>query len=56
MIDLAGSERAAQTQNTGKRMMEGMKLFSNLIMNFLEMFFSFKVLISIDRYLLWEIV
>lgn len=23
MIDLAGSERAAQTQNTGKRMMEG---------------------------------
>jgi hypothetical protein len=24
MIDLAGSERAAQTQNTGKRMMEGM--------------------------------
>jgi len=26
MIDLAGSERAAQTQNTGRRMMEGMKL------------------------------
>ena len=25
MIDLAGSERAAQTQNTGRRMMEGMK-------------------------------
>jgi hypothetical protein len=23
MIDLAGSERAAQTQNTGRRMMEG---------------------------------
>lgn len=26
MIDLAGSERAAQTQNTGRRMMEGKKL------------------------------
>jgi hypothetical protein len=25
MIDLAGSERAAQTQNTGRRMIEGMK-------------------------------
>lgn len=24
MIDLAGSERAAHTQNTGKRMVEGM--------------------------------
>jgi len=27
MIDLAGSERAAQTQNTGRRMMEGIDLF-----------------------------
>jgi kinesin family protein 18/19 len=27
MIDLAGSERAAQTQNTGRRMMEGIGLF-----------------------------
>ena len=26
MIDLAGSERAAQTQNTGRRMMEGIEL------------------------------
>jgi hypothetical protein len=26
MIDLAGSERAAQTQNTGRRMMEGRKI------------------------------
>jgi len=25
MIDLAGSERAAQTQNTGRRMMEGIE-------------------------------
>ena len=27
MIDLAGSERAAQTQNTGRRMMEGIDFF-----------------------------
>ena len=26
MIDLAGSERAAQTQNTGRRMMEGIDI------------------------------
>jgi kinesin family protein 18/19 len=26
MIDLAGSERAAQTQNTGRRMMEGIEI------------------------------
>jgi len=26
MIDLAGSERAAHTQNTGRRMMEGIEI------------------------------
>jgi hypothetical protein len=26
MIDLAGSERAAQTQNTGRRMIEGIEM------------------------------
>ena len=30
MIDLAGSERAAQTQNTGRRMMEGKKFIGIL--------------------------
>jgi hypothetical protein len=34
MIDLAGSERAAQTQNTGKRMMEGIAFFLNVKMIF----------------------
>ncbi|CAF0893479.1 unnamed protein product [Adineta ricciae] len=31
MIDLAGSERAAQTQNTGKRMMEGAHINRSLL-------------------------
>jgi kinesin family protein 18/19 len=31
MIDLAGSERAAQTQNTGKRMVEGAHINRSLL-------------------------
>ncbi len=31
MIDLAGSERAAQTQNTGRRMMEGAHINRSLL-------------------------
>ena len=38
MIDLAGSERAAQTQNTGRRMMEGIELVLNRMQTFQNIF------------------
>jgi hypothetical protein len=45
MIDLAGSERAAQTQNTGRRMMEGIEMILKPNKEYCLEIFNYKELI-----------